>query len=96
MIAPDTTLGARFSSNHLVTSAPNIRAYMGQPLSIESSVRLGSLCITAQGSIQVTVSMGAACITPSSGDTLENFIKKADDELRKAKKNGKGRIEIAA
>ena len=50
---------------------------------------------TAAGPIKITLSMGATSVIPKHGDTLEQLIKKADDELLKAKRNGKGHSEIA-
>ncbi len=52
--------------------------------------------LTAQGPIYMHVSMGAASLVPAKGDTSEQLIKAADDALLKAKRNGKGRIELAA
>lgn len=51
--------------------------------------------LTAQGPIHITLSMGAASVIPKGDDTIEQLIKIADDELLKAKRNGKGRVEIA-
>ncbi len=52
--------------------------------------------LTSQGPIQITLSMGAASIIPKESAPVEKLIKEADDELLKAKRNGKGRAEMAA
>jgi diguanylate cyclase (GGDEF)-like protein/PAS domain S-box-containing protein len=44
-VIPDATLDPRFSDNPLVTGAPHIRFYAGQPLKAINGSRLGTLCI---------------------------------------------------
>jgi hypothetical protein len=44
-IVPDTLKDSRFIDNPLVTCAPNIRFYAGQPISSPSGERIGTLCI---------------------------------------------------
>lgn len=42
---PDATLDVRFADNPLVIGAPDIRAYIGAPLRLESGLRIGTLCL---------------------------------------------------
>ena len=44
-VIPDSTLDARFADNPLVTGAPCIRFYAGQPLRANNGSRLGTLCL---------------------------------------------------
>jgi diguanylate cyclase (GGDEF)-like protein/PAS domain S-box-containing protein len=45
LIIPDASLDPRFADNPLVTGAPHIRFYAGQPLSASDGSRMGTLCI---------------------------------------------------
>ncbi len=45
MVVPDATRDARFSSNPLVTGAPDIRFYAGSPLVVEGDLVMGTLCV---------------------------------------------------
>ncbi len=52
--------------------------------------------ITSSGDIKITVSMGGVVVAPSEQqETIEYWIGKADDELMKAKRSGKGRFQLA-
>ena len=44
-IIPDALLDARFADNPLVTGAPHVRFYAGQPLTGMDGLKLGTLCI---------------------------------------------------
>ena len=44
LIVPDATLDPRFAGNPLVTGAPGIRFYAGEPLEVDGQ-RLGALCV---------------------------------------------------
>ena len=44
-IVTDATLDDRFSSNPLVVESPGIRTYVGHPITSESGVRLGAMCL---------------------------------------------------
>ncbi|MBO1079065.1 PAS domain S-box protein [Roseomonas haemaphysalidis] len=44
LIVPDATLDPRFADNPLVTGAPGIRFYAGEPLDVDGH-RLGALCV---------------------------------------------------
>jgi len=45
LIIPDATKDDRFKNNPLVTGEPKIRFYAGAPLTFDSNVNLGTLCI---------------------------------------------------
>jgi PAS domain S-box-containing protein len=45
MTVPDATADPRFAENPLVTGAPHIRFYAGQPLRAHDGTPLGSLCV---------------------------------------------------
>ncbi len=49
-----------------------------------------------QGRPRVTVSVGVASATPSSGDSLEGFIHLADQGLYRAKREGRDNVRTAA
>ncbi len=44
LVVPDATSDPRFWDNPLVTDAPYIRSYLGIPLAISPTVRVGTLC----------------------------------------------------
>ena len=52
--------------------------------------------ITAGGEIKISVSMGGVIVIPSEQqETIEYWVGKADNELMKAKRSGKGRFQFA-
>ena len=52
--------------------------------------------ITSSGAIKISVSMGGVIVTPSEQrETVEYWVGRADEELMKAKRSGKGRFQLA-
>ena len=52
--------------------------------------------ITSGGEIKISVSMGGVIVIPSEQqETIEYWVGKADNELMKAKRSGKGRFQFA-
>lgn len=52
--------------------------------------------ITSSGEMKISVSIGGVIVTPSEQrETIEYWVGKADDELMKAKRSGKGRFQLA-
>jgi diguanylate cyclase (GGDEF)-like protein len=43
----------------------------------------------------ITLSMGVACVVPQNGGSAEQFLRKADRALRKAKDTGRNRVVVA-
>jgi diguanylate cyclase (GGDEF)-like protein len=61
---------------------------------LRGQVLAGSGLETAQGVKTVTISCGVAQLTP--GETLEALVSRAEAAVRRAKENGRDRVEIAA
>lgn len=54
------------------------------------------IIITSSGAIKISVSMGGVIVIPSQqGEPVEYWVSKADDELMKAKRSGKGQFQFA-
>ncbi len=53
-VIPDALLDPRFADNPLVTSAPHIRFYAGQPLKAINGSRVGTLCVIDRKPHQLT------------------------------------------
>lgn len=54
------------------------------------------LVATSSGGIKISVTMGGVIVIPNQQlETIEYWVGKADDELRKAKRSGKGRFQFA-
>lgn len=48
LLIPDALIDDRFRSNPLVTGAPGIRSYLGQPIASSDGALLGALCLADQ------------------------------------------------
>lgn len=71
-VIPDAVLDPRFADNPLVTGAPHIRFYAGQPLKAINGSRLGTLCI---------VDRKPHHLSRSDLDTLHDLGKLIENEL---------------
>ncbi len=45
LVVPDLTLDSRFATSPLVTGIPHARFYAGMPVSVESGINVGTLCV---------------------------------------------------
>ena len=71
-VIPDAILDPRFADNPLVTGAPNIRFYAGQPLKASNGSRMGTLCV---------IDSKPHHLTQSERDSLRDLALLVEDEL---------------
>ena len=71
-VISDALLDSRFADNPLVTGAPKIRFYAGQPLKASNGSRLGTLCVIDRKPHQ---------LTPSDLDALRDLAAMVEGEL---------------
>ena len=71
-VIPDALLDPRFADNPLVTGAPKIRFYAGQPLKASNGSRLGTLCV---------IDSKPHHLTQSERDSLRDLALMVEDEL---------------
>ncbi len=74
MVVPDALLDARFSTNPLVTGAPHIRFYAGQPIHTHDGHPIGTLCVIDT----VPRPFGAASL-----EMLADLARMVEDEINK-------------
>ena len=88
IIRSNDTLG-RWGGEEFMLLAPE--ANLAQAIHLAEKVRQSIACCAVDGMGQITVSCGVAELRP--GDREEDLIKRADDALYAAKRQGRNRVE---
>lgn len=94
-IRPYDVLG-RYGGEEFIIATSELNSE--RPAQFAERLRLAvssSPICASQNDIRVTISMGVAMAAPHSGDTVEHLIRRADEALYIAKRNGRDRVELA-
>lgn len=82
-VVPDALRDPRFRENPLVTGAPGVRFYFGQPLVIENGQCVGTLCVIDRAPRQLTDLQALAVKTMANLVVFHLSARKAAEDRRK-------------
>ena len=89
-------IAARYGGEEFIAVLPD--ANLKEALFVADRVRMSIQSTKFDGSLSelgLTVSLGVALFSTADANSVDSFIKRADDALYRAKANGKNRVECA-
>ncbi|MFL5446811.1 MAG: diguanylate cyclase, partial [Myxococcales bacterium] len=92
----DTDFAARYGGDEFVVLLPQTNAQAAGLFAERLRRRL--LAVSEQAGLPVRASIGVAALTPdevAASDAAEDLLRRADEQLYKAKRSGRDRVEIA-
>ena len=92
----DTDFAARYGGDEFVVLLPQTNAQAAGLFAERLRRRL--LAVSEQAGLPVRASIGVAALTPdevAGSDAAEDLLRRADEQLYKAKRSGRDRVEIA-
>jgi len=92
----DTDFAARYGGDEFVVLLPQTGAQAAGLFAERLRRRL--LSVSEQAGLPVRASIGVAALTPdevSARDAAEDLLRRADEQLYKAKRSGRDRVEVA-
>jgi diguanylate cyclase (GGDEF)-like protein len=94
----ETDFGARYGGDEFVLLLPHTGAVEGRVLAERICARLRDTVVEAAGHrVPVGASFGVACLPDDAGDgAAEGLVRAADAALYRAKRAGRGRVDVAA
>ncbi|MGC2111830.1 MAG: diguanylate cyclase [Candidatus Korobacteraceae bacterium] len=94
-IRPYDVLG-RYGGEEFIVATSELNSERPPQFAERLRAAISSASIFAsQIQIGITISVGVATATPHRGDTVEQLIRRADEALYIAKRNGRNRVELA-